>query len=142
MGRHGYSDNCDNNWNLIRWRGQVKSAIRGKRGQAFMRELINSLDAVPSKRLISGELLKDGEVCAIGAVGVKRGINLESIDVDDYDEIALTFGIAHQLVREIEYENDRDWKWDKETPEDRWKRVRAWAQDCLIAELEKKEGLI
>ena len=38
MSRSGYSDDLDN-WDLIRWRGQVSSAIRGKRGQGFLREL-------------------------------------------------------------------------------------------------------
>lgn len=32
MSRCGYSDDYDQ-WALIRWRGAVESAIRGKRGQ-------------------------------------------------------------------------------------------------------------
>jgi len=41
MSRSGYSDDCDV-WALIRWRGAVKSAIRGARGQAMLRELIQA----------------------------------------------------------------------------------------------------
>jgi hypothetical protein len=37
MSRSGYSDDLEN-WSLIRWRGAVASAIRGRRGQAFLRE--------------------------------------------------------------------------------------------------------
>jgi hypothetical protein len=137
VGRHGYSDSCDDNWALLRWRGQVVSAIRGKRGQAFLRELIDALDAMPVKRLIPGALRKDGEVCAMGAIGAKRGVNLEALDPDDYEGIANTFGIAHQLVQEIEYENDADWRWDKETPEERWARVREWAVNQLKTESQR-----
>ena len=71
MSRSGYSDECDG-WDLIRWRGAVASAIRGQRGQAFLREMLSALDAMPEKRLISEELERDGEVCAMGAVG-QRG---------------------------------------------------------------------
>lgn len=44
MSRSGYNDDCDG-WALIRWRGAVNSAINGKRGQAFLRELVAALDA-------------------------------------------------------------------------------------------------
>lgn len=130
MGRHGYSDDCDDYLALGRWRGQVTSAIRGKRGQAFLRELVEALEAMPEKRLISGALREAGEVCAIGAVGAKRGIPLETLDVDDYEGIASTMGVAHQLVQEIEWQNDEG-TWRTETPEERWARVREWAAKKL-----------
>jgi len=47
MSRSGYSDDCDDQWSLICWRGAVKSAIRGKRGQAFLKEMLAALDALP-----------------------------------------------------------------------------------------------
>ena len=68
MSRSGYIDDFDDQWSLICWRGAVKSAIRGKRGQSFLRELRDALDAMPIKKLISDDLVRDGEVCAIGAV--------------------------------------------------------------------------
>lgn len=58
MSRSGYSDDYDgDNWDLIRWRGAVTSAIRGKRGQAFLREALAALDAMPEKQLIAGDLV-------------------------------------------------------------------------------------
>lgn len=129
MSRSGYSDDCDDSWQLIRWRGQVASAIRGKRGQAFLRELVTALEEMPEKRLIRNELRKDGEVCALGAVGSKRGMNLDSIDPEDYDGVAASFGIAHQLAREIVFENDE--MGDIDTPEQRWNRVHLWAKTHL-----------
>lgn len=126
MSRSGYSDDIDDNWSLIKWRGQVASAIRGRRGQAFLRELVSALDAMPVKRLIANDLRRGDEVCAIGSVGAKRGVEMEKLDPEDYDAVAGAFGIAHQLVQEIEWLNDDGGPWT-ETPEARWQRIREWA---------------
>lgn len=68
MSRSGYCDDYDcDPLPLGRWRGQVASAIRGKRGQAFLRELVAALDAMPEKRLIANDLEQAGNVCAIAA---------------------------------------------------------------------------
>lgn len=128
MSRSGYNEDGDiDNWQRIMWRGRVASAIKGKRGQAFLREMIEALDAMPDRRLIVHELRKDGEVCALGAVGAKRGVDLESIDPYDHKTLASTFNIAPCLVQEIEYENDIDLKWMGDTPETRWVQMRGWA---------------
>jgi hypothetical protein len=130
MSRSGYDgDDCENVGMWGMWRGQVASAIRGKRGQAFLRELVEALDALPSKRLIQNALQDAGDVCAIGSVGVKRGVNMEPLDVHDAETLSGVFGIAHQLVREIEFINDDERRY--ETPEERWARVRVWAQSNL-----------
>lgn len=131
MSRAGYNDDCDG-WALIRYRGQVTSAIRGKRGQAFLRELAEALDAMPEKELIAHELQEGSNVCAIGAVGVKRGVDMSKLDPEDPDTIAGAFGIASQLVREIEFMNDEAYY--NETPEHRWSRMRKWVQAQIIAE--------
>jgi hypothetical protein len=138
MSRAGYSDDGEQ-WDLIKWRGQVASAMRGRRGQAFFREMVEALDALPEKRLIKDALLADasekpafippnvsrGEaVCAIGAVGLRRGVDMNSLDPEDYDGIARAFRITHQLVQEIEYMND-EVGWN-EMPEARWVRMRKW----------------
>ena len=72
MSRSGYIDDygCggrEEQWALIRWRGAVASAIRGKRGQKFLRDVLAAMDELPEPTLISDELEKDGQVCAIGA---------------------------------------------------------------------------
>ena len=129
MSRAGYSDDIDH-WALIRWRGQVASAMKGKRGQAFLRELIDALDAMPEKRLIAGELQEGGNVCAIGSVGARRGLDMSGLDPHDPETLSGAFGIAHQLVREIEFMNDEAVCWN-ETDEQRWSRMRAWAVENL-----------
>ncbi len=131
MSRSNYTDYYDDCWGLIRWRGAVASAIKGRRGQAFLRDLIAALDAMPEKGLIANELREDGEVCALGALGLRRGLDLEAIDPEDPDAVADIFGIAPALAREIVYENDEG-AWPRESAEDRWKRMRAWAVSQLL----------
>jgi hypothetical protein len=132
VSRSGYYDEYDLDvLQLGRWRAQVASTIRGKRGQTFLRELIAALDAMPVKSLIAHELERDGNVCAIGSVGLARGVDMSALDPQDPHAIAHAFGITHQLVSEIEYENDESFYG---TPEDRWKAMRAWAVSNLRKE--------
>lgn len=45
MSRSGYCDDGDyGQWEMIMWRGAVTSAFRGKRGQAFLKEMLDSRD--------------------------------------------------------------------------------------------------
>ena len=76
MSRSGYSDDCDGA-ELNLWRGAVNSAIKGKRGQAFIAEAIQSLDAMPKKELIAESLREtaSGEFCTLGVVGNARGMD-------------------------------------------------------------------
>jgi hypothetical protein len=141
MSRHGYDDNYgdDDHLALARYRSAVTRSLQGKRGQLFLRELIASLDALPVKRLIKDSFVANdtGEVCALGAVGKSRGLNLEEqfeemIVNDDIDAayVGVTFGIAESMAREIMWENDEGER--DETPEQRWARVRRWAEVHLI----------
>lgn len=124
MSRSGYSDDLDS-WALIKWRGQVASAIRGARGQKLLSEMLIALDAMPEKSLTTSELeTTDGEVCALGALGKMRGLKMDDIDPEDPDQVASVFDIAPQLAREIVNENDEYYR--NETPEQRWERMRVW----------------
>jgi hypothetical protein len=133
MSRSGYNE-CDG-WELIRWRGQVASAIKGKRGQAFLRELVAALDAVPGKRLIANSFQTEtGEVCALGAVGRARDALMTDLGPDEWgeidrDKVADRFDIAMAMAAEIMWVNDDSDYYPRaiETPEQRWARVRAWA---------------
>lgn len=114
MSRSGYSDDCEQ-WDLIRWRGAVKSAIRGARGQAMLREVLAALDALPEKRLAAESLVtEDGEFCTLGALGRARGMDMAPIDPEDREQVARAFGIAEALAAEIMHINDEhtdEWKW-------------------------------
>lgn len=125
MSRSGYIDDYDDQWASICWRGAVNSAMKGKRGQAFLREMLDSMDALPEPKLVASELETDGAVCAIGSVGKRRGIEMAKIDPDDYGAVASIFGVSEALAREIVYVND-EWGRHKEKPEERFYRMRRW----------------
>lgn len=131
MSRSQYIDDCDDNWQMIKWRGMVSSAIRGKRGQQFLKDLLTALDAMPVKALIADELEQDGEVCAIGALGKARGIDMSKIDPEDPPQVAGAFNIAECLAQEVVFENDE--QCSHETPEQRWVSMRRWVASKIIA---------
>lgn len=130
MSRSGYSDDLDN-WSMIKWRGQVASAIRGARGQKMLREMLAALEALPDKRLIRHELRDQaGEVCALGALGVARGMDVDYLDPEDPEEVASAFDIAPQLAREIVFKNDECY-YSGEQPEQRYSRMVLWVKEQI-----------
>lgn len=133
MSRSGYSDDIDDQWGWIRWRGTVASAIRGKRGQAFLTEMLAAMDALPEKKLVAWQLEAGGQVCAIGSVGRQRGVDMTKLDPEDYSRVAYTFGIADPLAQEIVFMNDEAGFYG-ETPEQRFIRMRNW----IVAKLRAK----
>lgn len=141
MSRAGYSDDYDDSdYPAAMWRGAVLSAIRGKRGQSFLAELLASLDALPEKKLAANSFTRGGEICALGSVAVRRGIDVSEFephpdewggeDEVDSGRLGKKFGIAPALAREIMYENDEGSLYD-ETPEQRWERVRKWVVEQI-----------
>lgn len=142
MSRSGYTDDGDCDYNVNPYYGAIASACRGKRGQAFFRELLIALDEMPEKRLIAEFLEKEGEFCTLGVLGAKRGLDLEKIDPDDPKLVGEQFGIAETLAREVVYENDECYsqydyvhgvRVDKgpETPEQRFARMRKWVESKI-----------
>lgn len=159
MSRAGYHED-GSEWDLIRWRGAVTSAIRGKRGQAFLREMLAALDALPEKKLITGALVFDGQadwdtevivgadrlvmgdghpvqigdVCAMGAVVRARGQDVSQIDPYCAEDVAGIMGVADALAREIAYINDEEGP-HRESPEQRFQRVRRWVEAKIYKEV-------
>lgn len=126
MSRSGYDEDADwDDTSIWLYRGAVASALKGKRGQAFLKEMIAALDAMPVKELVAWELEQNGAVCAIGSVGRARGIDMTKLNPEDPDGVAETFGIATAMAREIVYMNDEA-VWEQETPEQRFGRMRRW----------------
>lgn len=138
MSRSGYNDDCYDNWAHIRWRGAVAQAIRSYRGQAFLKELLAALDALPEKRLVENVFEDKGEVCTLGAIAKARGTDVSDIDIEDEDgvswEISRKLGMARALAAEIMCENDEA-SWYGETPEERFVRVRKW----IVSQIRKSE---
>lgn len=132
MSRSGYYDDGEN-WSLICWRGAVASAIRGKRGQSFLRELLSTLDSMPEKRLLAVTVNKAEGCCTLGSISASRGVDTSDLDaqIDAGDEwevaekLAYRLDIAPAMAKEIVYMNDEG-AWNAETPEQRWNRMRQW----------------
>ena len=126
MSRSGYTDDDDDPLAYGRWRAQVNSAIRGKRGQKFFADLVAALDAMPEKKLVAGVFQnEEGAVCAFGSLGKARRIDLNNIDTCDWEKLGSVFNIAQQLAQETMYVNDDENEYS--TPEQRWTAVRRWA---------------
>lgn len=139
MSRAGYTDDLDDNWAWVCWRGAVKSAMRGKRGQAFLIELRGSLEAMEVKELVSGAFEAKGQHCTLGVIGHARGIDLEILkpetnyewDEWDWESIAKTFGIAEAMAREIMFMNDEP-AWLETTPSKRWESMHQWITTQIV----------
>jgi hypothetical protein len=127
MSRSGYYYDIDQ-WELIKWRGAVARAIRGKRGQAFLLEMWKAMQALPEHKLIAGALEANGAVCAIGSVGKSRNIDMSEIDPDDHEGIASLFGIPHSLACEIMYMNDEGFF----NPEVCFDQMKTWIEKNLL----------
>lgn len=130
MSRSGYSDDIEDQWSFICWRGAVAKAIKGGRGQAFLKEMLSAFDAMPEKKLVAWELEKGDDVCAIGSVGKVRGVDMTKLDPEDREGVAAAFGIAPALAAEIVYMNDEA-DWTHETPEARFARMRTWVEQQI-----------
>ena len=139
MSRHNYNDDSGSDWAMICWRGAVERAILGQRGQQLLKELLHALDAMPVKCLIAEDLERDGLVCALGAVGQARGIEMSHLDPEEPEDIAAAFNIAPALAREIMYINDDRWYGlVQETDAARFLRVRRWVCNQIPKEDQNK----
>lgn len=137
MSRSGYSYDCEY---LELYRGTVERALKGKRGQAFLRELVVALDAMPEKVLIAGQLVNEsGACCAIGAVCKARSLDVSTVDYFDPDSVARAIGVSRSMAAEIEYMND-EWGEPGETPSQRWERMRKWASENIVAKTANSAG--
>ena len=143
MSRYCDSDDYDYEpWMEGQAAGAMRSAIRGRRGQRLLRDLIAGLDALPVPELAAGALEdpETGCVCALGAVRLQRGAEAVPLrfDPDDPDinwrHLAEPFDIsetlAHAVISENEYSSKHN---DEQSRRRRWQSVRAWAVGHLIA---------
>ena len=126
VSRSGYYDDgdCDSTEDFLRmcaWTGNVRRHLGGRRGQAFLWELYQALEALPQHELITGALVdRTGACCSLGAVAVARGVPVpEELgvaafdefgavleDSDFYDAASGLLDIHEMMAREVMYQND------------------------------------
>jgi len=136
MGRSGYTYDCENLW---LWRGAVRSALRGARGQQALREIAAALDAMPDRRLVAHSFSCEDGVCTLGALAASRGVDVSDLEpaawsdgyVDEVDRDAASarLDIAPAMVAEVMFLNDETT--GPETPEERWHRMRGWVESQI-----------
>ncbi len=135
MSRSGYSDDGGEGFEL--WRGSVARALRGKRGQTALVDLINALDRLPTKELIGGSFSRDGCACPLAVLAAARGVyvgDLETRHEEDpveRDVVGGRLNIAPAMAAEVMYMNDEATPHNETRPE-RWVRMRAWAMCELL----------
>ena len=135
MSRLYYDDDCDPSEEGLR-RGWLRSAIRGQRGQRFLRDLVAGLDALPTPELSSGALEdpETGCCCAFGAVRRLRGpknvpiwFHPEEEDMTP-DSLAEPFDVPETLAWAVVQANEEIFSSNTERDRRRrWAEVRAWA---------------
>jgi hypothetical protein len=147
MSRLYFDDDWDYNVEGLQ-QGWLRSAIRGKRGQQFLRELVTALDALPTPELCCGALedAQTGCCCAFGAVRRLRGpenVNLwfhpEEEDMSPYN-LAEPFGVSNTLAWAVVQANEEMAESNTEQARRRrWADVRAWAAGHLLPVGEEDE---
>lgn len=131
MGRSNYSDDLEPQ-ELARWRGIVANTIRGKRGQAFLKEMLVALENMPFHELVENQLEIGDDVCALGSVGRMRGLDMYNVDPEDSEAVAVVFGISDAMAREIMDVNDERGDYGVwESPLKRWRRVYTWVKEQI-----------
>lgn len=129
MSRSGYVDDYEY---AELYRANVERVLRGARGQALLREMLAALDALPKKELVADDLVRaDGGVCALGAVGRARGLDMSSIDPEDEESVAGVFGLPSMLACEVMWINDEAGS-KLETDKERYARVRSWVERKIL----------
>lgn len=140
------------------WRQAARNALRGRKGQAVLRELREALLALSASRLLKGYFCHDGEVCALGALAkyrLERGqaipatfgraqyTRLEEIEraedvEDEYTTMYLgeKMGLKKTLAWAVAWENDEG-GWDSDTPEQRYQRMSRWVEGQIAPEEQK-----
>jgi D-alanine-D-alanine ligase-like ATP-grasp enzyme len=122
------------------WEANRDRSLRGRKGQAALRELETALLELPEKRLIANHLKDDeGGVCALAALAKYKGAELpEEVEAEYDDEYGVaiqdqmvafgkSLGVPRMVAIDIVYQNDDTW-WKELTPEERYRKMLNWTQ--------------
>lgn len=155
MSRISYSDDPDYPGQFELWQANCRRSLKGKAGQAALRELETALLALPEKRLIAEQLFDDeGEVCAIGALAKHKGQltdDLRAWGEREMEEVGVHLGMPRLVAWKVVELNDfhltgsdlvtcaGPYRWPAEKPkvwvpitaESRYQQILAWVQRQL-----------
>ena len=139
-----YDEDYPNQYAL--YQANTDRALKGKRGKAFLLELEAALLALPEKKLIEGRICEAGQVCAMGALALKRRMSTgekiedalrwledespqEAYAYETADFMEKHFGILSNLAIRVAHVND---EWARGTPEGRYETVLKWVREELV----------
>lgn len=147
-----YDDyDCESNVYFL-WPSVTDRALNGKRGQEALKELESALLALPQPRLLEGKFCDGTEVCALGALALKRQVQsgvalpeaLSEIHrrFEYWDEecdparfaaeaLKLTYSVAFQVMSKNESLGT--------TPEERYQKVLEWVRSWIKSPKNAKE---
>lgn len=153
MSRSSYSDDFGDEYpgQLELYRANVKRSMRGRAGQARLRELRDALLALPVKELHDGIFVagtrEQPQVCALGAWALHQAggdpfaagamLGRAGADADDLDtaKALSSYSWPELVVRDTIWQNDRDSYFRPETPAERYTRVLAWVEAHISNEV-------
>lgn len=133
MSRTGWYEMDDRDQDAIlrmgRARGQIASATRGRRGQAFLRLALKALDNMEDKRLAAHTFgVGDGGcMCLMTSIATEtgRGSVLTDVDLEDGETVcelmAAKFDVADVLVKDLVWDNEEI---PTQDPAERWRCMR------------------
>jgi hypothetical protein len=132
--RIGYSEDEDFPGQFALYQANCRRSIKGKEGQAVLRELEQALLALPAKRLIADELRNaEGEVRAVGALAKYRGVEKTEADPEDMEEVGVELGMPRLVAWKVVCLNDIElggygYGLVSVTPEERYVKVLEWVR--------------
>lgn len=140
MSRINYSEDEQFPGQFHLWQANCDRSLRGRPGQAALRELEAALVALPTKRLITNELDNGVDCCAIGAVVRHRGLDPEKIAEEfdteyEMEEVGVELGMPTLVAWKIVEVNDiTTGSYNVRvpyTPEQRYADVLRWVRAWL-----------
>ena len=132
--RINYSDEEDWPGQFELWQGNCERSLRGRQGQQELKELKAALLALPDKSLLYKTLYdEEGGVCAVGAYGRHKGLDLTKFDVDsETDEVGIEAGMPKLVAWKVVEMNDI--LFDRTfTPEQRYEGMLAWVESKILS---------
>ncbi len=153
--RINYADEEDRPGQFELFQANCRRSLRGRKGQAALREFEAALLALPEKRLIKDLLAAGDDVCAIGCYAKHKGLDLTKFDPEyESDEVGIEAGMPRLVAWKVVALNDitLDTVWEVAygpvqrgrgvyqggiplvrdmTPEERYARVLAWVREQL-----------
>jgi hypothetical protein len=147
MGRYFAEGDMDDLESLLasgRWEGRFRSSLRGKRTKALLQEIERALLAMPEKRLTDQNLCDGQYTCVLGEAWAQRQVHTGAMtrdaaliyltdlaqdeDAESGCDETVSIGMDLGLTREVAWHlaelNDDPWCYrDRETPEQRWRRI-------------------